>query len=59
MYEERCKAYDMEVFEPTTENGGLDELEGLWLPLLSAECLESYTCFTLILMFSGVNINVL
>lgn len=33
VYEERCKAYDKEFFEPTTENDGLDELEGLWLPI--------------------------
>ncbi|KAL8552480.1 hypothetical protein ACS0TY_001245 [Phlomoides rotata] len=29
VYEERCKAYDKEFFEPITENDGLDELEGL------------------------------
>ncbi|KAL8049955.1 hypothetical protein ABFX02_06G052100 [Erythranthe guttata] len=27
VYEERCKAYDMEQLEPTTENDGLDEIE--------------------------------
>lgn len=30
VYEERCKAYDMEQCEPSVEDDGLDELEGLW-----------------------------
>lgn len=42
VYEERCKAYDKELCEPTVETDGLDELEGLLLPLSPAGCLESY-----------------